>query len=203
MEPGDYFGGAEQLQLRNLTPLRKGNISERTLSRLARNLASPARNLVTRKTRAPGEEISEWNVDRNCISYTTVFFIRTASPTFLDGKLSNPFPESEPTFSILALNKLQHKYRWVIITMCLRSKQHLWNTSLAGTPARVIYSVCYSFSNCQLSSFKLERRTNKCPMDFRWQQAHGSATPDSPFLKPTPSHDEHNDRLDSSKCESV
>lgn len=62
-------------------------------------------------------------------------------------------------------------------------------------------AACYSLSNYQVSSFKMERRMNECPMDFRLQQ--GPAAPDSPFLKPTPSHGGHKDGLAGYKCEFV
>lgn len=63
----------------NSTSLCKGEIPEGTRLRFARRLELPESNLLT-KTRARGKGISEWNVDRNCISSTFVFLVRTATP---------------------------------------------------------------------------------------------------------------------------
>lgn len=50
------------------------------------------KSIYSRKSRARGDEISEWNEDWNCVSSTSVFLSRIASPTFLNRKSSNFFP---------------------------------------------------------------------------------------------------------------
>ena len=95
----------------NLTLFCKGEIQEGTRSREMRGwpgirhsqkgIWHHPRGIWSRKMRAPSDIIRDWNIDWNCVSSTSVFPIRTATPVSSSQKIEQPSPpESEPTFSV-------------------------------------------------------------------------------------------------------